>query len=189
MQRIADVEVFRKVAQRASAKVTEYQRIITHQLDTKSASQETGDHHGGAACDTSTADLADAAMTDEQGTAKGVGSEGRGGMGGFSLVFRSPLFLSMALLAFFLVLFGSFIPIVRPSAYVAAGSLSPLEAPSVPDMDLGFLSLVDIDVGLVDVETLGNDTGTRVAAEELGNCPSGFSTNLVLGGGSYEGLP
>ena len=50
-QRMSDVEALQVVAQRAAAKVTEYKRIITHQLDTESASQETGDHHGGAACD------------------------------------------------------------------------------------------------------------------------------------------
>jgi len=66
-QRKHEVEALQKMAQQASAKVAEYQRIVAHQLDEESATRTTID------------EAADAVMADVQGTARMVVSVGSGG--------------------------------------------------------------------------------------------------------------
>ena len=169
MRRKDEIEALQKVARRASEKVAEIQQTVNGVADvvtnasagneapTTADTVESALGHGDAAVVMpGPAEAADAELNDEQGAAREAVSNGSCECGGGSFVFRIPLFFSLAFFSLFVVMLGSFKPIVRASSSVVAWSQPPLEASTLFQSQLGSVGVGRDGVGFDDV---GLDVG------------------------------
>ena len=130
------------------------------------------------------AEATDAELIDEQGAAREAVSNGSCECGGGSFVFRIPLFFSLAFFSLFVVMLGSFKPIVRASSSVVAGSQSPLEASTV---SRGQLGSVGVGRGSLGFDDVGLDVGAGLGVVVNGEARLGVAgVDLVAAVGEVE---